>query len=242
MSYNILLCGVGGQGTVLASKLLAATAGAADLTVHSAETIGMAQRGGPVTSHVRIGADAFSPLIPKGSADLIIAFEPAEAVRNLDYLKKNGAVIVNENCIKPVTESLNPTGYDGSEMITYLKKSVSRLIVVNAETLCEPFGSTKFFNIAVLGVAEGAGLLDFSKVEITDTIEKTVKKDFVEVNKKAFLHGCEIGEKESSVGEFPVASKEPAKAEEKILTARRMSEEEAERILAIQKEMAKKKK
>ena len=85
MSYNILLCGVGGQGTVLASKLLAATAGAADLTVHSAETIGMAQRGGPVTSHVRIGADAFSPLIPKGSADLIIAFEPAEAVRNLDY-------------------------------------------------------------------------------------------------------------------------------------------------------------
>ena len=75
MSYNILLCGVGGQGTVLASKLLAATAGAADLTVHSAETIGMAQRGGPVTSHVRIGADAFSPLIPKGSADLIIAFE-----------------------------------------------------------------------------------------------------------------------------------------------------------------------
>ena len=125
MNKDILICGVGGQGTVLASRIIAAAAMAEGSTVHSAESIGMAQRGGPVTSHVRIGADAFSPLIPKGSADLIIAFEPAEAVRNLDYLKKNGAVIVNENCIKPVTESLNPTGYDGSEMITSLKKRSS---------------------------------------------------------------------------------------------------------------------
>ena len=86
MSYNILLCGVGGQGTVLASKLLAAAAGRADRTVHSAETIGMAQRGGPVTSHVRIGDDVYSPLIPKSCADLIIAFEPAvfEGKRSTD--------------------------------------------------------------------------------------------------------------------------------------------------------------
>ncbi len=282
MSYNILLCGVGGQGTVLASKLLAATAGGAGLTVHSAETIGMAQRGGPVTSHVRIGEDAYSPLIPKGSADLIIAFEPAEAVRNLGFLKKNGAVIVNEVCIKPVTESLHPTGYDGSNMIAYLKKRISRLVVVNAETLCKPLGSTKFFNVAVLGVAQGAGLLDFSRGEILGTVEQTVKKDFVEVNKKAFLHGCEFGAGISDVGEFPVAPvlEETKKAEEKTAPkklekvnleeyshnakkddnqkealaeskvsavkkpapARRMTEEEAGRILAIQKEMAEKKK
>lgn len=259
MSYNILLCGVGGQGTVLASKLLAATAGGAGLTVHSAETIGMAQRGGPVTSHVRIGEDAYSPMIPKGSADLIIAFEPAEAVRSLDYLKSNGAVIVNEVCIKPVTESLQPSGYDGSEMIAYLKKSVSRLIVVNADTLCEEFGSVRFFNIAVLGIAAGAGLLDFSREEILSTIEKTVKKDFVEINKKAFLHGCEVGAEQKGVGEFPTESaktalpqakngdgektgSEEGTAKKKPVPARRMTEEEAKLLLAVRKEVAEKKK
>ena len=81
------LCGVGGQGTVLASKLIASAYMAKGETVHSAETIGMAQRGGSVTSHVRIG-EAYSPLIAQGGADIILAFEPAEAVRNLAYLKK----------------------------------------------------------------------------------------------------------------------------------------------------------
>ncbi|MBR4581712.1 MAG: indolepyruvate oxidoreductase subunit beta [Lachnospiraceae bacterium] len=258
MSYNILLCGVGGQGTVLASKLLAATAGDAGLTVHSAETIGMAQRGGPVTSHVRIGEDAYSPLIPKGKADLIIAFEPAEAVRSLDYLKTGGAVIVNEICIKPVTESLHPTGYDGSEMIAYLKKSMPRLITVNADELCKPLGSTKFFNVAVLGVAQGAGLLDFSKEEVLETIEKTVKKDFTEINKKAFLHGSETGAKESGIGDFPtnvkkeavsekdggegVAEKKAESEEKKPAVARKLTEEEAKHLQAIRKEMKDKKK
>ena len=86
MDKSILLCGVGGQGTVLASKLIAAAFMNNGEVVHSAETIGMAQRGGSVTSHVRIGESAFSPLIPSGRADLILAFEPAEAVRNLPLL------------------------------------------------------------------------------------------------------------------------------------------------------------
>ena len=87
MNKDILVCGVGGQGTVLASKLIASAYMAKGETVHSAETIGMAQRGGSVTSHVRIG-EAYSPLIAQGGADIILAFEPAEAVRNLAYLKK----------------------------------------------------------------------------------------------------------------------------------------------------------
>ena len=89
MSKSVILCGVGGQGTVLASKLISYAAMAKGEEVRSAETIGMAQRGGSVTSHVRIGEGAFSPLIPKGKADVMIAFEPAEAVRNLSYLKKD---------------------------------------------------------------------------------------------------------------------------------------------------------
>ena len=195
MSYNILLCGVGGQGTVLASKLLAAAAEKMGETVHSAETIGMAQRGGPVTSHVRIGKDAYSPLIPKKSADLIIAFEPSEAVRNLDFLKEGGAVITNEVCLKPVTESLNPTGYDGKEMIEFLKKTVANLVILNADKLCEDLGSSKFFNVAVLGVAKGADFLPFTEEALIETIETSVKANFIEVNKKAFLHGVEVGKK-----------------------------------------------
>ena len=199
MSYNILLCGVGGQGTVLASKLLAAAAEKKGETVHSAETIGMAQRGGPVTSHVRIGSDSYSPLIPKGKADLIIAFEPSEAVRNLDFLKAGGAVITNEVCLKPVTESLNPTGYDGKEMSEYLKKTVGNLVVLNADELCKDLGSSKFFNVAVLGVAKGAGFLPFSEEDLLSTIEQSVKASFVEVNKKAFLCGVEVGKSNKSI-------------------------------------------
>ena len=89
---NILICGIGGQGTVLAAKLLDQAAIASGLPVHSAETIGMAQRGGSVTSHVRIGKECFSPLIPFGTADMIISFEMCEAVRNLEYLKKGGRI------------------------------------------------------------------------------------------------------------------------------------------------------
>ena len=104
MSDNIVLCGVGGQGTVLASKLLAAAAMDRGLPVKTAETIGMAQRGGSVISHVRLGEGAASPLIGKGKADLIIAFEPAEAVRQLAYLRPAGTVVVSDRPIVPASE------------------------------------------------------------------------------------------------------------------------------------------
>ncbi len=193
MKKDILICGVGGQGTVLASKIIAAAAMEAGDPVHSAETIGMAQRGGPVTSHVRIGEEAYSPLIPFGSADMILAFEPAEAVRNLRYLKPDGIVIVNSVPVKPVTESLMPTGYDGTEMIAYLKKKCS-CIVIDGEELCRPFGSSRYFNIAILGVAAGAGRLGIDKETILSEIVRRVPECYLETNKAAFLAGAEIGE------------------------------------------------
>ncbi len=192
MNKNILICGIGGQGTVLASKLIASSAMAQGRSVHSAETIGMAQRGGSVTSHVRIGDDVFSPLIPEGKADLILAFEPAEAVRNLKYLKKDGLIIVNSRPVKPVTESLLDTGYDGKNMIEYLTQSVKTL-VVDADIICEPLGSTKAFNVVILGVATGADVLGFDKDTMIKEIENRVKAKFVELNKKAFALGFEIG-------------------------------------------------
>lgn len=192
MNKNILICGIGGQGTVLASKLIASSAMAEGSAVHSAETIGMAQRGGSVTSHVRIGENVFSPLIPEGKADLILAFEPAEAVRNLKYLKSDGLVIVNSRPVKPVTESLNDTGYDGKNMLEYLKSKV-KTIVVDADVICEPLGSSKVFNVVILGVASGADVLGFKDETMIEQIESRVKAKFVELNKKAFALGFESG-------------------------------------------------
>ena len=184
MKKDILICGVGGQGTVLASKIIAASAMDEGSAVHSAETIGMAQRGGSVTSHVRIG-EAYAPLIPQGAADMILAFEPAEAVRNLGYLKKDGIVIVNRVPVKPVTESLQDTGYDGTEMIAYLQKKCS-CIVIDAEKICAPFGSSRYFNIVILGVAVGSGRLGISKETVLAELERRVPAKYVETNKAAF--------------------------------------------------------
>lgn len=192
MNKDVMICGVGGQGTVLASKIIAAAAMQEGHKVHSAETIGMAQRGGPVTSHVRIGDNAYAPLIPQGCADIILAFEPSEAVRNLAYLKKDGVVIVNSVPTKPVTESLQDTGYDGKEMIAYLRRKCNA-IVVDAEKLCEPFGSSRYFNIAILGVAVGCGRLGMAEETIRTEIEKRVPERFRDTNLAAFYAGKEIG-------------------------------------------------
>lgn len=190
MNKSCLLCGVGGQGTVLASKLIAYAALDKGMFVRTTETIGMAQRGGSVVSHVRMGEEIHSPLIPKGQADVMIAFEPAEAVRNLDYLKKSGVTVVNTKAVKPVTATLGNTEYNGQEMIEYLKAHVENLILVDGESVCEEVGSAKVLNITLLGAALGSGVLDISLADMETEIEKHVKKQFIEMNKKALALGA----------------------------------------------------
>ena len=193
MNKDILICGVGGQGTVLASRIIAAAAMTEGHTVHSAETIGMAQRGGPVTSHVRIGQEAYSPLIPSGKADMIIGFEPAEVLRNLPYLAKEGLAVVNTTAVKPVTASLADTGYDGTEAVAYLQSHVN-CILVDGEAECEKLGSVKFLNILLLGIAAGSGRLAISRETITEEIVKRVPPKFCDANLQAFEAGYGIGE------------------------------------------------
>lgn len=191
MNKDILICGVGGQGTVLASRVIAAAAMEEGSPAHSAETIGMAQRGGSVTSHVRIGGEAYSPMIPFGGADMLLAFEPGEAVRNLRYLKKGGVAVVNTAVTKPVTESLKDTGYDGREMTGYLQQKC-RCIFIDAEAVCRPFGSLKFFNIIMLGVAAGSGHLGLSRETLLKQIEQYVPAKFLDANIRAFNAGIEL--------------------------------------------------
>ncbi|MCR4842392.1 MAG: indolepyruvate oxidoreductase subunit beta, partial [Eubacterium sp.] len=141
MGKNIIMCGVGGQGTILASQLVATAAMNNDIPIKTAETIGMAQRGGSVLSHLRIGEGVNSPLIAKGEADLIIGFEPGETVRHLPFLKKGGAVVVSRKAVMPVSAMIGQSSYEPDEMIEYLKAHVEHLTVVDADRAAAELGS-----------------------------------------------------------------------------------------------------
>lgn len=188
MNNNCLICGVGGQGTVLASKLIAQAAMNNGLTVKTAETIGMAQRGGSVVSHVRIGNNIHSPLIPFGKADVILGFEPAEAVRNLGYLKENGTVIVNDRAVK----SFFSPNYSGDEMINYLRSKISNLIVVNGDYIIEQCGSARPLNVVMLGAACAANVLGISLDDVQNAMISQIKPQYIDINMKALEIGSKL--------------------------------------------------
>ena len=188
MNKNIVLAGVGGQGTVLASKMIAAAAMKRGIPVMSAETIGMAQKGGSVQSFIRMGDGLSTPLIPKGQADIIVGFEPAEAVRMLPYLKKGGSVIVNSCAIKPVTAVLHDTGYEGADMIEYLKTRVQKLTVIDCDKACEELGSKRAANMVLLGAAVGTGEIGLSLEEIREVMHERVRENFWEMNDRALSY------------------------------------------------------
>ncbi len=190
MVNSCLLCGVGGQGTVLASKLIAYAAMKKDMQVRTAETIGMAQRGGCVVSHVRIGQDIASPLIPLGGADVMLAFEPGEAVRCLPYLKSDATVVVNSKCVQPVTASLSDKVYSADDMLSFLEKNVKNLVVVDGERICAECGSPKVLNIALLAAAAHSGKLSISIDELKSAIIERIPEKFHELNLKAVELAC----------------------------------------------------
>ena len=185
MRKNIVLCGVGGQGTVLASRLISAAAMAKGIPVMSAETIGMAQRGGSVFSHLRLGDKVYSPMIAKGEADLILAFEPGEAVRMLPYLKEGGQVVVSARPVMPVTATLTGATYSAEEMIRFLQVHVENLMVVDAEKALRDVGSAKVLNLILLGAALKSGALGLTEDEIKAAILEKIPPKFHELNFRA---------------------------------------------------------
>lgn len=196
---NCILAGVGGQGTVLASKLIAQAGRTAGRQVRTAETIGMAQRGGCVVSHVRTGDVVLSPLVPLGQADVLIGFEPAEAVRCLPYLKAEGTAIVCTKAVRPVTTSLTGSAYDGSEMVEYLQKNVPHLILVDGEAICAAVGSPRALNVALLGAALPA--LGIAPADMEQALRASVRPQFVEMNLAALRLGAQAQKKADEKGE-----------------------------------------
>ena len=186
MTDDIILCGVGGQGTILASKLLSAAAMRRGLPVKASETIGMAQRGGSVVSHVRIGDGASSPLIGRGRASMIIAFEPAEAVRNLPYLREGGTVVTSIRPVIPVTSTLGGPAYELEAILSYLRERVGeRLVCVDADAASAELGSAKCLNVVLLGAALRAGSLSLDADDVRACLLELLPERFHELNLRA---------------------------------------------------------
>lgn len=200
MNCNILIAGVGGQGQVLASRLIGAAAIEEGYDVRTSETIGMSQRGGCVTSNVRISGGFLSPAVPLGGANLLIGFELCETVRNIARLGAGGGVVLNKQVIKPVTVSLGIQKYDTEKMMNFLRQKVKKLVVIDALKLAAGAGSTKATNVVMLGAAVGAGFLPFEKDGFLKVICRNVPQKFRELNEKAFESGYNFASKSAQEG------------------------------------------
>ena len=184
---NIMIVGVGGQGTLLTSRILGGITVDAGYDVKLSEVHGMAQRGGSVVTFVRYGEKVAEPIVEEGQADLLIAFETLEAKRYAHYLKKDGVLVVNEQRIDPITVVTGAATYPEG-IVEEVEKEYS-VLKINAMDEALKLGNSKVFNIIVLGMA--AKHMDFSKEDWLKVIEKTVPPKTVEINKKAFLLGFE---------------------------------------------------
>lgn len=184
---NIMIVGVGGQGTLLTSRILGGLTVEAGYDVKLSEVHGMAQRGGSVVTFVRYGEKVAEPIVEEGQADVLIAFEMLEALRYAHYLKKDGVIIINEQQIDPITVVTGMAEYP-ENIIENLEKEY-KVYRVNAMEEALKLGNSRVFNVIVLGVA--AKHMDFSKEAWLKVIEKTVPPKTLEMNKKAFLLGLE---------------------------------------------------
>lgn len=186
---NIMITGVGGQGTVLAAKVLAQAAETRNWRVRTAETIGMAQRGGSVVSHVRLANQdeprIDAPLIAHGEADLIIAFEPAEAVRCLGYLRPGGALVSATSSVQPVTAALSRDAYSSKPFLEYLRQTVPNCLLVDDTALIKQIGSPKTLNVALLASAVAISDLGFTVEELRAAMHASVRSQFVALNDRA---------------------------------------------------------
>ena len=183
-----MIVGVGGQGTLLTSRILGGITMNAGYDVKLSEVHGMAQRGGSVVTFVRYGEKVTEPIVEEGQADVLIAFERLEAMRYSHFLKKTGVLIVNDQRIDPMPVVIGNAVYP-EHIIEELEKD-HKVLKVDAMEEAKKLGNPKVFNIIVLGIA--AAHMDFSKEDWLTVIENTVPPKTIEMNKKAFLIGYEM--------------------------------------------------
>jgi indolepyruvate ferredoxin oxidoreductase beta subunit len=193
-TFKIVVAGVGGQGTLLVTRLLADTAIRAGMHVKIGETYGMAQRGGPVMGHIQIGGKINNPQIRKGEANVLIGFEPAEAVRRgVTYLKRGGLAIINTRVTAPVEVVSGMRFYpDMEKMIKLLRKVTDDIHLFDATGIAEEAGDPITTNIVMLGAISKSGLLPYSEEAVIETLKTGLKPQFLEMNMRAFELGKKV--------------------------------------------------
>ena len=185
---NIMIVGVGGQGTLLTSRILGEITVEAGYDVKLSEVHGMAQRGGSVVTYVRYGEKVAEPIVEEGQADVLIAFERLEALRYAHFLKKDGVIIVNDQRIDPMPVVTGVAKYpDG--IIEKLSKKY-RVVSVDAMDEAIKMGNSRVFNVIILGIA--AKNMDFPKEQWIEVIKKTVPPKTIDINVAAFEKGYEL--------------------------------------------------
>ena len=187
-SKNIMIVGVGGQGTLLASRILGTLLTEKGYDVKLSEVHGMSQRGGSVVTYVKYGQEIFSPIIDQGEADIILAFERLEALRALPYLKQGGRIIVNDRSIDPMPVITGAVEYP-TGIVEELQKFAD-VISLDALSIAESAGSAKAVNVVLIGVL--AGSTDIPRDAWIEALKATVPPKFLEINLKAFDAGYEI--------------------------------------------------
>ena len=185
MTKNIMIVGVGGQGTLLTSRIIGKTALSMGLDVKISEVHGMAQRGGSVVTFVRFGDKVNEPVVEEGQADVIIAFERLEAQRYAHFLKKDGILVVNDCRIDPMTVVTGVKTYP--ENIIETLKENHKVYSLDGQKVALELGNSKVLNSVVLGYA--ASFIGFEKDVWLETVETTVPPKTIEINKNAFLAG-----------------------------------------------------
>ena len=189
MRTNILIVGVGGQGTLLASRILGTLAVNKNLDCKLSEVHGMSQRGGSVVTNVKIADKVLSPIIGLGDADIILAFEQLEAIRYTNYLKKGGIIVVNTQQIMPMPVITGAREYPGN-ILEELDKRCGKLIAVDALEIAKEIGSVKSVNVVMIGAL--AKQLGISFDEIDNALKQTIKPALYELNKAALEKGYNI--------------------------------------------------
>ena len=185
---NIMIVGVGGQGSLLASKLLGRLLLTKGYDIKVSEVHGMSQRGGSVVTYVRFGDKVYSPVIDKGEADYIVSFELLEAARWTEYLRKDGKIVTNTQQINPMPVITGAAEYP-AELVAKMQQAGIQVDAFDALSLAEEAGSAKAVNIVLMGHLSRN--FDFTLEEWLDAIEKSVPAKFLEMNKKAFILGRE---------------------------------------------------
>jgi len=186
---NLFISGVGGQGTILAGKVITRALIEHGFDVKMSEIHGMAQRGGSVVTQIRYGEKVYSPVIEKGKADVILAFEKLEALRYIEYLSKEGTLIVNNLEIPPSAVLAGKEEYP-QNIIEYIKNNIKNAMIIDAVSKAKELGDVRVQNIILTGAL--AKVMSFDKEKFLNVIKEVVPEKYKEINVRAFETGFEL--------------------------------------------------